>query len=309
MKNNVLLIAPNFFDYHTIIIENLKKEGYNVDYFEELPSLIYRWVYKQKAYDKWYERIENKISKLYDVVFVIKGDKIPLFFLQYLREKQKKAFFINYLWDDIVRFPGFLERLNFFDRVITYSRLDAIKYNLFFYPIFFSCPKKVDKKIYDITFIGSWHSNRLEYMNEIKRINPHLNIYSYLFCSPRKLLSFRGLWAVLTKKAFLLKLSYNDTMEISASSYAILDLPIKNQFSPTTRVVEAISTKTKILTTCEDIVNYDFYHPDNIMVITESEMSIDEEWLKRPFQELEKEIVDKYSISSWIKNVVLKTNG
>ena len=55
--------------------------------------------------------------------------------------------------------------------------------------------------------------------------------------------------------------------EIVTNSKCVLDSAQANQNGLTIRVIEMLGAKKKIITTNEDVVNYDFYRPKMFMYI------------------------------------------
>ena len=53
------------------------------------------------------------------------------------------------------------------------------------------------------------------------------------------------------------------------------------------RIFEALGHRKKLITTNKDIVNYDFYHPQNILVVDENTIEIPEEFVTSPYVEIE----------------------
>ncbi|HEY0091450.1 MAG TPA: lipopolysaccharide core biosynthesis protein rfaS, partial [Flavobacterium sp.] len=69
------------------------------------------------------------------------------------------------------------------------------------------------------------------------------------------------------------------------------------------RVFEAMGLGKKLITTNPDIVNYDFYNPNNIFVWEESTNEIPEYFLNTPYEELPENIYRKYSQENWVKTI------
>ena len=56
--------------------------------------------------------------------------------------------------------------------------------------------------------------------------------------------------------------------------------------------------------TNKDIVNYDFYHEDNILVVDRNNFVLDESFIDRPYHMLDENIYKKYALSNWIMEVL-----
>ena len=58
----------------------------------------------------------------------------------------------------------------------------------------------------------------------------------------------------------------------------------------------------KLMTTNKEIANYDFYNPNNILILTAETQAEDiKVFLQSPFFPYPKHIVDNYEIKTWIK--------
>ena len=70
------------------------------------------------------------------------------------------------------------------------------------------------------------------------------------------------------------------------------------------RSIEILGLKRKFITTNEDIVNYDFYNPRNILVIKRDDPQLDMDFFYTPYEELSEEVYKKYSLENWILEVL-----
>ena len=86
-------------------------------------------------------------------------------------------------------------------------------------------------------------------------------------------------------------------------SRIILDVHKKIQNGLTFRVFEAIGLNKKLITTNKDIVNYDFYNPNNIFVWDENITEIPINFLEKEYEKLSDEIYKKYSLENWVKTI------
>lgn len=97
-------------------------------------------------------------------------------------------------------------------------------------------------------------------------------------------------------------------IQYSSESKCIVDLISKKfgQSGLTLRPFDALFLKRKLLTNCKSIVDYDFYHENNILVFSEN-TSLDDidQFIKKPYHDIGDDIVDKYEINCWLKNYYL----
>ncbi|CXF57553.1 CpsH [Streptococcus pneumoniae] len=67
--------------------------------------------------------------------------------------------------------------------------------------------------------------------------------------------------------------------------------------------MESIFYKKKLITNNKKIINYDFYHPNNILVWEEGKDIKLDEFIQKPYVQLEKDIIDRYSFSNWLSKI------
>lgn len=141
-------------------------------------------------------------------------------------------------------------------------------------------------------------------MHRLRELNDcsDLTIQPWLYLNPVRLLNgdvrFRDL-----RDIRLRKLSNRRMMQYLLRSRCSLDIQFKHQSGITTRAIEALPAKTKILTNNENIKLYDFYRPENIMIIDPSRPKIDKAWLREPFADVDEDILRRYSITAWVEEV------
>ena len=86
-------------------------------------------------------------------------------------------------------------------------------------------------------------------------------------------------------------------------SKIIIEIQRKEQIGLSFRVFEALGQRKKLITTNTDIVNYDFYHPQNILVIDEAAINIPEDFVNSPYIPVSDKILDKYRLRNWTKKL------
>ena len=318
MKQNkrILFLGIGFYDYDLIIKESLEKNGYIVDYFCETPR--YNFFYKianklhlnnflKKYNSKYFNFIAEQCSDDYDFIFVIKGNLISKDALNKIKVKNKKAKFILYLWDSIERVDNFKNINELFDKVYSFDRVDCINYKLEFKPLFYrdEYNSKTSKEIekYDLFFIGWNHSDRLFLLERIEGLmnDNKLKVKFLLFTS--KINYFLNYFNNIRNKFLIYKtIKSKDVVKYSLESKAILDLSHPNQTGLTMRTIEVIfGLEKKLITTNKDILNYDFYDENNILVIDRDNLEIPKSFYNKKFNKYHK-IRDKYYIDNWIKD-------
>ena len=90
---------------------------------------------------------------------------------------------------------------------------------------------------------------------------------------------------------------------IYSDSRCVLDSAQAGQLGLTIRVLEALGAKKKLITTNEDIVNYDFYNEENIYVYDGKSFDFESPFFKETYKEIDKEVYEKYSLRNWIREM------
>lgn len=325
----LLLIMPKFFDYPEVISEELKNMGYEVDFYDDRPStkgIIKAIIRVNKKLLNGYIRkyfnsmMENVTKKKYDVVFLISGQSLSFSkeMLSELKVSQPKAMFVLYQWDSMKNFPYIGEMHEFFDRMFSFDRTDCSNYpKLHFLPLFYSRKYKQIGKIkksdyqYDFSFIGTAHPKKYKFIKQmsaqLQEVYPKQFIY---FFFPSKIVYYyRKLRNPEFRKASLDEFHFTPLKgkkmdHLIAESRCILDSPQDGQLGLTIRVLEALGAKKKLITTNEDVKNYDFYRPENIYVYKER-INLNDSFFSEPFQEISSDVYEKYSLHNWLGELLV----
>lgn len=105
-------------------------------------------------------------------------------------------------------------------------------------------------------------------------------------------------------KSIFEKKDSSEIADIVNQSKSVLDIQHPNQTGLTMRTIEMIGMNKKLITTNASIVNYDFYNKKNILIIDRDNPQIDVSFFSTPYEKLNPEIYQKYSLSSWILDVL-----
>lgn len=325
---NLLLIMPNFFEYPQIIKEELEGMGYNVDFFDDRPSTN-AWVKAAirinpnsiKTYiKKYFENVMTTISsKKYDVVFLISGQSLSFdeSMIAKIKETQPQAKFVLYQWDSLKNFPHIKSVQKYFDKCFSFDKRDCAENdNLTFLPLFY-CRRyeeigrqNQEKYKYDFCFVGTAHPKKYKFIKmmseQLKSVYP--NQFIYFFFPAPIVFFYRKLRNPELRKAHYKEFHYvplkgAEMDELFKDSRCVLDSPQAGQFGLTIRVLEALGAKKKLITTNEDIVNYDFYKPENIYIY-DGFIDLDNVFFQKPYLEVDQEIYKKYSLNYWLNTLI-----
>jgi len=323
MGCQILLIGIGFYDYEQAIADELGRQGAVVFLYDELPLHVRRGVIasflRRFKVDTsgWVRNHQKKIlDKLsgqhIDYVLVIKGEHISSWFLDELRRMHSGVQLIAYHWDSLTRYPHLVELQSHFDKVYTFDYEDAKRFPsfrlrpLFFRPEIASNMRCSSAETQDLTFVGWLHHGRHCQISEI-----------YLWAKKHSLRTFFHLytgWFSMIKlrlygnASFVssLIIGYKDYVCLFHASRVIVDLPHPDQTGLTMRAIEALGAGKKLITTSLHISECEFYDPTNICIIDSKNINIDICFLEKEYRRPSEKIIEKYSLSSWVKEVFEK---
>ncbi|NCD70762.1 CgeB family protein [Mucilaginibacter agri] len=320
-NESVLLFCPKFFSYELEIKRALEKLGANVVWYDDRPGndflskgliRINKKFLKSKI-EKYYQKILKDLGKQHiDYLFFVNPEAISKTILKDFREAFPNAKCILYMWDSFDNRRQNVELLPLFDDKFTFDFNDAEKYKLklraLFYTDVYKRDKKKDVDKYDILFIGTAHTDRYHLVKTAtKGILPHRKkMYFYL---SSKVLYY-------TKKAFVKTfknvsysdisfkaLNHTDIAKLMSETKAVLDINHPKQTGLTMRTLETLGAGRKLITLNQEVMKYDFYDPQNILVIDRQNLEISLDFLNNEVTDLPSEILYKYSIEGWIKEI------
>ena len=87
------------------------------------------------------------------------------------------------------------------------------------------------------------------------------------------------------------------------NAMVFLDLLRENQTGLSFRVFDSLAYQKKLITTNAAIIEYDFYNPQNIMVIDAENQIISLDFFSTTYQPLEDEIYYKYTLDNWVNTI------
>lgn len=319
------MLSVSFFNYENLIKEEMVAMGAEVDLYDERPSNSFyskaiirlkRSLY-QVNIDKHYKNIiENIKSKKYDYFLLIKGEVVPVFFLEFLRKENPEIMFIYYTYDSFKNNPTGLSILSYFDKKFTFDREDAIKYNLSFRPLFYASEyatvnqQESNTYKYDLSFIGTAHSDRYSISQKLndwcEKYN--LKMFNFYFSPSETLFKFKKLTDKNFKnfdeqKISFKSLSHTQIIGIYKDSKAILDINHPGQNGLTMRTFETLGAGRKLVTTNADIKSYPFYNENNIYIIDRQNPELEAQFFEKEFKEIENTVYFSMSLPGWIKEL------
>lgn len=326
VEKKILLICPCFFGYEREIERELTKLGACVDFYDERPfkssvlKILNRLNFKfviNKEVNKYYSGILKRAEEEdYDYLFVIAPETMTSDFLIELKLKSDKIKTILYLWDSIENKKNASNIMEYFDKVFTFDRFDSkVNDRMVFLPLFYVEAYSNDGNVrnnnaYNLAFIGTAHSGRFNVVKAISRNVSIENTRHFLFFfSPSKLVFF--LKKILTnelnglsiKDISFKAMTSSDVYSILANSNIVIDIEHPNQNGLTMRTIEMLGMQKKLITTNKNVIDYDFYHSSNILVVDRDDPHIPADFLETSYQPVDEAIRHKYCITAWLTKI------
>jgi hypothetical protein len=310
----VLIIAPEYMGYIAKVAEELRKNQ-NLEITDiHIPTFKYpnlkikikNFFLKKISRDVKFDYRKKYINtiigdQLYDCTLVIRPD---LFTNTYLKElKIKSTIFKSYFFDGIERFPQKIKTIPLFDEIFSFEPNDCIKYKLKFITNFIyeqnTKPLLKYNKTYNVFNITSYDKKRYILLLKIGTNLKQRKISFKIIVKKKGGKKNKGLIDIITQPISL-EIVHNYIQE----SLCMLDLGVIDKHKGLTfRIFEAMGLSKKIITNNPDITNYDFYNPQNILIINNENPIIPNHFLETEYIPVPKEIYNKYTLESWVKTV------
>lgn len=316
----VLFVAPAFFGYDQDIAGELHRVGAQVDRLFDRP---FKSSYMMGAarvapelasfallpyYFRWLRL--NAVG--YDVILVINGQTLPKSFLEELRRRYPAATFILYIWDSIQNRPSLKKKLRYYDQIFGFDARDCDAYGFRYRPTFFSRRFESRAAVEDIgvSFIGTAHTDRALVLDAIDRAIPvDISRLWYLYLQAPwvfYLYKLGGKLPAWGKDRFQYnKLGRDETADIFHRSRVIVDIQHPRQHGLTMRIFEGLAAGKKIITTSAEIRCHDVYQEDSVLIVDRAKPSpVEPSFFREPAPPLPEAIVNRYSLTAWLDEIL-----
>ncbi len=320
MKKKLLFIAPGYYGFNEVVYDGLKKySGYDVIHINSTLPYQYK-SFSEKIYNfflktffrknikniKRGEHIQRIIhSHDYDLVLINRPDVLTEYDLSSAIQKSRNS--IVLFWDSIQKIPSQKEYIKKFDICYSFDSEDCKKYNLKYITNFYFIKENKKDNKYMIGYLAT-------YDNRIKETIKLFNYFKENRISSMGLIFTYKSIPIEEKLPANLKVIHEIIPFLTSYKYyldfkIILDIAHSNQKGLSFRPYEAIGLNKKLITTNQEILHYDFYNPNNIFVLDDTqEFSIPESFINGDYEQPEEWIKEKYYIKNWIKTI-LSFNG
>lgn len=313
-KKLILLITYDNWGYNQYIADALEKKSYEVKHIN-FHSFKYKYPgFSHKALNfftknlgianlkhiHYNETILNEIKNLkaIDTAIYIKADFLSQQTIEAINKKAHKSVLI--INDSINRYPKTKNILSLFDKVFSFEKKDCKKYDLHFKTnfIYKTVTKTVLKYKYKVFNISSY-DKRFPIVKKIAETLYNMDVKSKIIIFTSK--ENNEPYIEFSKCT----LSISDINHLLEQSEIMLDINRSNQQGLSFRVFESLGLKKKLITTNTDIINYDFYNPENIFVIDDIEdIKITDHFFETSYIDIPQDVLNKYLIDNWVDELV-----
>lgn len=314
----IILGAPTAYGFSEIIEQELRHQGfrvYNLSFVqhefkykniaERLNCYIHKNFLGHKGYKTYlkFKRVEgemlDRLAEIprVDYALIIRPDQYSKNIIKMIGLKADKT--VGYQWDGLSRFPGVYKRIDLFDRFFVFDPKDARHPNMLpvtnFYTNSFNIgPSKKHES--DVYYVGTYMKRRASQVEEIISALQGCGLSArYHICKQKSSKpSFKFL------NTTQVNLTYFENLLFAFNSKILVDVPTTLHNGLSFRVFEAIGFNKKLITTNKEIKQYDFYHPNNILVWEGQSLEKLRAFVNAPYVKLDTCIKEKYSFNHWI---------
>lgn len=336
MKKSILLAMPEDYQLGKLIEKNLVFLGFHV--IRIFPYSVHNPIKKFK-YRTLTDRLLNFINKTFltnkefkknlqkkydfedlckpirnfdstiDYGLFIRADFFENDVIEYA--KKRVNFLVSYHYDGLFRSEKIFDKINYFDKFYVFNRsdLDLEKYALkpatnFYFDFEESQDDdfSLKSKFY---FLGSHHESRFNMLIDLKKQLTqisHSTLFEIVFCQADfdKIHKYTTHGIICSKEI----IDYEDYLKKIKNTEIIIDLLINEHSGLSFRVFESLKYKKKLITNNSKVKNYNFYNPNNILVLESININDIKTFLETPYQETEEKIYEQYSFTNWLNYIL-----
>jgi len=247
--------------------------------------------------------ILSKIKDLgyQDKILVIKSEFLSIKTIKELKKNTSQL--IAFYNDNIQRCPRIKVVYPYFDVNYSFEKKDALKYNFNFITNYIyhkhlqykpNILAKTEFEVFNISSLGKRNTSIEKIALALDKI--HAN-YKIILVGKKEYIP-KG--EVIYQSE---KIDIEGVNDYISKSRTLLDVHRIGQSGLTFRVMDSLAFHKKLITTNPDIINYDFYNPNNILVVDAEKVEIPKTFFETNYEKIPENIVDNYTINSWVKTV------
>ena len=322
MSQKICIISFDHWNYDKHIVDKLNEKGVDAFHIKIggfkhknigtriLNTFSKIFFGKNPKIEKRQEHIIEMLGKkgFQDQILVINPEVISLEYHLKIKKFTKK--YIAYLYDSVKRCP--VEHLlnDVFDEIYSFDKGDVTKYGFKETTNYNYLDKQpINNTIAiknQILYIASF-DNRLEKVMLLKQAFEKIKV-SYKFIIVGKKASLYKFKNIFSSKISGIELrrnriEQNDLKQLYSQTQTILDLVRDNQSGLSFRVFEAMAFQRKLITNNKNIVHYNFYNPNNILVLENEKYVFAKSFFDTNYEPLSEEIYHQYTLENWVNTI------
>lgn len=234
-----------------------------------------------------------------DAILIVNPDHFESDIVNNLKQKAKK--YIAYNYDSLERNPLPPNFKTLFDKIYSFDISDVQKHNyLQLLTNFIYIPQDFKTKPKNKMFmILSKSLERELLLSKIADILDRKKIHNYEFIVANPATTQVNKNIYLTEDHIPL----DKVIEKVKNAEILIDLIRPKQSGLSFRYFEAMALHKKIITNNKSVKLYDFYNPNNILIISNDITDIDDAFLNNEYEPVPDEIYNKYTLDHWVKTV------
>ncbi|MFD2725594.1 hypothetical protein [Hyunsoonleella rubra] len=265
--------------------------------FNFFAKLFFKYNIKKKFLEKKILE-ELRSNGKQDKILLIKGDFLNPDFIEKIKPFTDEL--IGFFNDNFRRSPKIAKIYNVFDKGYSFEKEDVKQFGFSFITNFVYNEKElaVNEKKYEVFNISSTGKRDVIIQNIAKALDI-IGITYKIIIVGKNTPNHNLTQIEYSKQTFDL----NEVESFISESNVLLDVHRENQAGLTFRVFESLGFSKKLITTNKDIITYDFYNPNNILVVDKNHVEIPKSFFETPYEPIPVNIYNAYALPGWVDKV------
>lgn len=319
----ICVVSFDYWDYDHYIVEALQEknvEAFHIkigsvsyaNYREKLKNVGSKtFLLKNLKNEKRQKFVIDTLKKLgyQDQILVLNPDVFSHETLSFIRKQTKRL--ITFLYDNLTRYPV-QDKLHFFDKVFSFDNADVKQYKfekLCNYNYLGKPIATKQKTNLDLFYVTSYDKSRNKIIYPLALKLNTLKAKFQIVVVGKKTWKPRLKYFFIPNKKYISVLFRRKIIHPAAiidyykTTKTILDLMRAGQTGLSFRVFEAMALEKKIITNNPTIKDYDFYNPQNILILNDDFSNLNAEFFQTPYAKIPEAIYHQYTLDAWVEKV------
>lgn len=323
---SIIIFVPSDFGLPVVFRKNLEFLGFTVFLLPApeknrltLPSKIIHLLKKTFLGNKTHKsaKLAEQISKMHidflenishkiDYALVIRPDYLCENVLKILANKVNLS--VAYQWDGMQRFPRTKNLIKYFDRFFVFDEDDEKLYpkTIHISNFYFDYLSHASENSEDVFFVGTFMKDRIDEIvslsEKFSKLNLKTNI-NVIYKKRRQIRRYENHNINFRTSG----MNFEEAIKNIHSSKIVLDFQNSIHNGLSLRTFEAMGYQKKLITNNPLVKKYNFFHPNNIFIVNNNDLSGIEDFIHSDFFPTPRNIIEQYSFTNWI-NKVLKND-